>query len=57
MSKNIKTKAQNLKKVLMKLCEQQNSLPGSSKNSYDDTVSMVDDFFDQWDPSTATPME
>ena len=27
------------------------------KSSYDDVISVVDDFFDQWDPSTATSME
>ena len=27
------------------------------KNSYDDIISAVDDFFDQWGPSTATPIE
>ena len=28
-----------------------------SKSSYDDVQSAVDDCFDQWDPSIATPME
>ena len=27
------------------------------KSSYDDVISAVDEFFDQWDPSTATPMK
>ena len=27
------------------------------KGSYEDIISAVDDFFDQWDPSTATLME
>ena len=27
------------------------------KSSYDDVISAVDDFFDQWDPSIVTLME
>ena len=27
------------------------------KTSYDDVISAVDDFFEQWNPSTATPIE
>ena len=27
------------------------------KSSYDDVRAVVDDIFDQWNPSTATPME
>ena len=27
------------------------------KSSFDDIISAVDDFFDQWDPSTVTLME
>ena len=27
------------------------------KSSYNDSIYVVDDFFDQWDPSTVTPME
>ena len=27
------------------------------KSSYDDIISAIDDFFDQWDQSTATPIE
>ena len=30
---------------------------GGLKGSYDDVISGGDDFFDQWDPSTATVME
>ena len=30
---------------------------GGLKSSYDDAISTVDDFLDQWDPNTATPME
>ena len=30
---------------------------GKQKNSYDDAISAVDGFFDQWDPSTSTLME
>ena len=30
---------------------------GGLKSSYDDIISVVDDFFDQWDPSTATQIE
>ena len=27
------------------------------KSTYDDDILAVDDLFDQWDPSIATPME
>ena len=27
------------------------------KSSYGDVIAVVDDFFDQWDPSSATPLE
>ena len=30
---------------------------GGLKSSYDEVISSVDNFFDQWDPSTATLME
>ena len=30
---------------------------GGLKSAYDDVISTTDDFFDQWDLSTATPME
>ena len=29
---------------------------GGQKNVYDDIISAVYDFFDQWDPNTSTPM-
>ena len=33
------------------------NLQGELKSLYDDIISAVDDFFDQWDLSTATPMK
>ena len=30
---------------------------GGLKSSYDEVISAVDDFFDQWDPRTMTPIE
>ena len=27
------------------------------KSLYDEIISVVDDFFERWDPNTATPME
>ena len=29
---------------------------GGLKSTYDDVISAVDNYFDQWDPSTATPI-
>ena len=30
---------------------------GALKSSYDNVISAVEDFFNQWGPSTETPME
>ena len=40
-----------------KILRKQSNYKGGLKSSCDDVISAVDDFFDQWDPSTAMRME
>ena len=42
---------------LSSITEYNNSHVNGLKSSYDDVISAVDDFFDQWDPSSATQLE
>ena len=42
--------------IYMCVCEYVHIYKGRLKNSYYDIISAVDNFFDQWNPSTSTPM-